>query len=183
MSDDHAKFSPTSVPKRIYYAASHMARDPRDFMVWRPIPSEATFSRFESPWGPGQITVNLGRSMYAPTRRRARMSAAALMACTRTKCAKEDAAMNRAIEAFQKSKKKKTAMYTGKTMQARNGCVVARCEKDVKADLRVAASAARCSKLNKAACDVAKRAAAMSKIGHKLDGRAYTKLVFDVARS
>ena len=91
--------------------------------------------------------------------------------------------MNRAIEAFQKSKKKKTAMYTGKTMQARNGCVVARCEKDVKADLRVAASAARCSKLNKAACDVAKRAAAMSKIGHKLDGRAYTKLVFDVARS
>ena len=115
---------------------------------------------------------------------------AALMACTRTKCAKEDAAMNKAIEAFQKSKAKKTtaridAMYTGKAMQKRNGCVVARCENDVKDDLKVAArvTAARCSKANKAACDVAKRADGMSKIGHKLNGRAYTKLVHDVVRA
>ena len=47
---DHAKFSPTSVPKRIYYTASHMARDPRDFIVWRPIPSEATLGGWESPF-------------------------------------------------------------------------------------------------------------------------------------
>ena len=113
----------------------------------------------------------------------------ALVNCTRAKCAKEDAATNKAIEAFQKSKKKKTtaridAMYTGKAMQRRNGCIVARCEKDVKDDLKVAAraSAVRC-KLNKTACDVARRASAMSTTGHTLNGRAYTKLVFDVARA
>ena len=113
-----------------------------------------------------------------------------LMKCTRKKCAKEDAAMDKAIEAIQKNTRKtKTnsdieTMYTGAVMQRRNRCVVTRCAKEVASDLRVAARASvrRC-KDNKTACDVARRAKAMSKAAPPVNAKAYTTLVYDVARS
>ena len=59
---EHAKHS-ASTPKRIYNSISGFARDPRDFVVWRPIFSSEEMS-WASPWGPGQVTVNLRRACY-----------------------------------------------------------------------------------------------------------------------
>jgi cysteinyl-tRNA synthetase len=70
---DHGKVS-SSVPKRTYETASRFARDPLDFVVWHPI-RKGGCCCWESPWGPGMVTVNLGRSLYSPLSNSAHISA------------------------------------------------------------------------------------------------------------